>query len=336
MTVLVTGVAGFIGFHVASALLARGERVVGIDNLNAYYDVDLKKARLARLEANPAFAFRRLDLGDRVAAEAALAEIKGLDRIVHLAAQAGVRHSLVDPHAYVDANITGHLVVLEACRRRPDVKHLVYASSSSVYGGNRKLPFAVEDPVDRPLSLYGATKRADELMAHSYSHLYGLPCTGLRYFTVYGPWGRPDMAPMLFTEAILAGRPLSLFAGGEPRRDFTYIDDAVEATVRILDRPPAAPADGAPSSPATGAGPHRIYNVGSDRPVRMTEFVDLLEHHLGRKAIRVPEPAQPGDVDATWCDTSALVRDFGYKPGTPLEEGIAALVRWYREYRQVS
>jgi UDP-glucuronate 4-epimerase len=334
MRILVTGAAGFIGAALSHRLLDRGDEVVGVDNLSPYYDVRLKEQRLERLRAREGFHFRRVDLSD-AGETAALIRSERPARIAHLAAQPGVRHSIEHPEDYVSANLVAFVNIIEGARRN-GVDHFLYASSSSVYGANRRVPFSENDPADHPLSLYGATKRADELMAHSYSHLYGLPCTGLRYFTVYGPWGRPDMAPMLFTEAILAGRPLSLFAGGEPRRDFTYIDDAVEATVRILDRPPAAPADGAPSSPATGAGPHRIYNVGSDRPVRMTEFVDLLEHHLGRKAIRVPEPAQPGDVDATWCDTSALVRDFGYKPGTPLEEGIAALVRWYREYRQVS
>lgn len=327
MTVLVTGVAGFIGFHVASALLARGERVVGIDNLNAYYDVDLKKARLARLEANPAFAFRRLDLGDRAAAEAALAEIEGFDRVVHLAAQAGVRHSLVDPHAYVDANITGHLVVLEACRRRPEVKHLVYASSSSVYGGNRKLPFAVEDPVDRPLSLYGATKRADELMSAAYCHLFRTPMTGLRFFTVYGPWGRPDMSAYLFTKAIFAGEPIRVFNQGNMRRDFTYIDDIVAGVLAALDRPPA---DGGESAP-----PHRIYNLGNHRSEPLMRFIEVIERACNRKAILDLQPMQPGDAPETFADITTAQADLGFAPRTPIDEGIPRFVQWFREYHGV-
>ncbi|WP_119460318.1 SDR family NAD(P)-dependent oxidoreductase [Rhodospirillaceae bacterium SYSU D60014] len=324
MTVLVTGAAGFIGFHVASALLARGERVVGVDNLNAYYDVDLKKARLARLEETPGFTFHRLDLGDRAAAEAAFDRIGPLDGIVHLAAQAGVRHSLTEPHAYIEANITGHLVILEACRRLPDLKHLVYASSSSVYGGNRKLPFAIEDPVDRPLSLYGATKRADELMSAAYAHLFRVPMTGLRFFTVYGPWGRPDMSAYLFTKAILAGEPIRVFNKGDMRRDFTYIDDIVQGVLAALDHPPS---DGGEDAP-----PHRLYNLGNHRSEPLMRFIGMIEEACGRKAKLDLLPMQPGDVRETFADITAAANDLGFAPRTPIDEGIPQFVAWFREY----
>ena len=327
MTVLVTGAAGFIGFHVVSALLARGERVIGIDNLNAYYDVALKQARLANLEGAPGFTFHRLDLGDRAAAEAAFDRIGPLDGIVHLAAQAGVRHSLNAPHDYIDANITGHLVMLEACRRLPDLKHLVYASSSSVYGGNRKLPFAIEDPVDRPLSLYGATKRADELMSAAYAHLFRVPMTGLRFFTVYGPWGRPDMSAYLFTRAILAGEPIRVFNNGDMRRDFTFIDDIVQGVLAALDHPPA---DGGEDAP-----PHRLYNLGNHRSEPLMRFIGMIEEACGRKAVLDLQPMQPGDVRETFADITAAQRDLGFAPRTPIDEGIPRFVAWFREYHGV-
>ncbi len=322
--ILVTGVAGFIGFHVADRLLARGERVVGIDSLSAYYDPKLKRARLGRLEDKPGFTFHRLDLADRAAAPAffkAHGEIAG---IVHLAAQAGVRHSLTDPFAYVDANIAGHLAVLEGCRGLPGLRHLVYASTSSVYGSNEKMPFAVGDRVESPVSLYAATKLADELMTRAYCHLFGFPATGLRFFTVYGPWGRPDMSAFLFTRAILAGEPIQVFNGGEMERDFTYIDDIVAGVVAALDRPP---------SPSAGEKPaHRIYNLGNHRPVPLMTFIETIERACGRKAILEMRPMQPGDVKATFSDIALSTRDLGYRPGTPIEQGIPRFVAWYRDY----
>ena len=321
MTILLTGVAGFIGFHVAKRLLARGERVFGIDSLNSYYDVRLKQARLAQLEGERAFRFAKVDIGVEGALDNVLAD-EPIGRVVHLAAQAGVRHSLTAPFDYVRSNLTGHMVMLEYCRHRRPFQHLVYASSSSVYGGNTKQPFSETDPVDRPVSLYAATKRADELMSHSYAHLYGLPQTGLRFFTVYGPWGRPDMAMWLFTEAILAGRPITLFNHGKMRRDFTFIDDIVSGVVAALDRPPTA----------NGEAPHRLYNIGNNHPHDLWELVGLLERETGRKAQTHLAPMQPGDVAETFADIAAIERDLGFRPCTPLALGVERFVSWYRSY----
>ena len=322
MTILVTGAAGFIGFHVCEALLARGERVLGVDSLNAYYDVRLKQARLALLEPHAGFAFARADVADREAMAAAVApERQSITRIVHLAAQAGVRHSLVDSYAYVQANVMGQVVLLELCRELPALEHFAYASSSSVYGGIAEAPFSTDARVDTPVSLYAATKRAGELIGHVYGHLHGVPATGLRFFTVYGPWGRPDMAYFLFTRAILEGRPITLFNQGRMKRDFTYIDDVVPAVLSVLNAPPA------------GSGvSHRIYNVGNNRPEALTDFVAQLERALGRKAVIEHAPMQPGDVEETWADISALQRDHGYAPRTTIAEGIPRFVAWYRAH----
>jgi UDP-glucuronate 4-epimerase len=333
--VLVTGAAGFIGFHVARRLLGDGHAVIGIDNLNPYYDPALKRARLAELAPFKAFRFEELDLADR-AAMAALFAAHRFAYVVNLAAQAGVRHSLIDPHAYVDANVVGFLNVLEGCRAC-GCRHLVYASSSSVYGANTSLPFRVTDNVDHPLSLYAATKKADEALAHSYAHLFGLPATGLRFFTVYGPWGRPDMAMWLFAEAIVQGRPLRLFNHGRLRRDFTYIDDVVEAVVRLIPLPP--PGDphwsGETPDPATSRAPWRLYNIGNNRAVEVTEVVRLLEHELGRSAQCDLVAMQPGDVPETCADIEDLAAAVGFRPATPLEEGIRRFVAWYREYMSI-
>ncbi|MGH6946241.1 MAG: NAD-dependent epimerase/dehydratase family protein [Kiloniellales bacterium] len=322
MTLLVTGVAGFIGFHVADALLARGERVIGVDNLNDYYDPGLKQARLARLEGQPGFGFRRLDIAE----DGALAALAGaqpeIAGVVHLAAQAGVRYSLENPQAYLHSNVTGQLQVLEACRRLPRLAQLVYASSSSVYGANEKLPFSEDDPVDRPTSIYAATKRAGELLAATYARLYGLPATGLRFFTVYGPWGRPDMAYWRFAEAILDGRPITLFNEGRMKRDFTYIDEVVAGVLAALDRPLAAG-----ESP-----PHRLYNLGNNRPVALGRFVEALELACGRKAERRLAPMQPGEVEATYADIGRARRDLGFEPKTGIEEGLKRFVGWFREW----
>ena len=324
MTILVTGAAGFIGFHVCKALLARGERVLGIDNLNDYYDVRLKEARLALLQAHESFAFARADISDREATAAAIEPAReSIARIVHLAAQAGVRHSLVDPYAYVQANVMGQVVILELCRSLPALEHIVYASSSSVYGGLAEAPFAVDARVDTPISLYAATKKAGELIGHVYGHLFAVPATGLRFFTVYGPWGRPDMAAFLFTRAILEGRPISLFNHGRMKRDFTYIDDVVPAVLSVLDAPPTA---------GGGAVPHRIYNVGNNRPEALTDYVATLEQAIGRKAVIEHAPMQPGDVEETWADISALQRDHGFEPKTTIAEGIPRFVAWYRDH----
>jgi UDP-glucuronate 4-epimerase len=333
--VLVTGAAGFIGFHLAERLLGEGRAVIGLDNLSAYYDVALKKARLARLQAHNRFDFIQLDLTQGPELRA-LVEQSRPAVIVNLAAQAGVRYSLTNPQAYADANLTGFLNVLEACRHA-EVKHLVYASTSSVYGANSKMPFSIDDPVDHPLTLYAATKRANELMAHSYSHLFGLPMTGLRFFTVYGPWGRPDMALFLFTKAILAGKPIDLFAGGALERDFTYIDDIVEGVRRIMDRAPVANPDwdAARSGPAESSAPFRLYNIGGGRPVRVSRLVEVLEAALGRKAKKRVLPMQPGDVVATRADIDALRRDTKFTPTTSIEEGVPKFVRWYREFYSV-
>src|SRR5579871_5373213 len=302
--ILVTGAAGFIGFHVTQHLLARGEQVIGVDNLNPYYDVKLKQARLAQLEGRTGFSFHQLDIADKTAATAFFKEHPGLTDIVHLAAQAGVRHSLVDPFSYIDANVTGHLVILEACRHLKDIRHLVYASSSSVYGGNTKMPFAVSDRVDRPVSIYAASKLADELMTSAYSHLFGLPATGLRFFTVYGPWGRPDMSAFLFTRAILAGKPIQVFNGGEMKRDFTFIDDIVAGVLAALDRPPSA---------TNGQRPHRVYNLGNNRGVGLMHFIATIEKACGRKAQIEFQPMQPGDVKETLSDIEESTRDLGYR-----------------------
>ena len=323
MTILVTGAAGFIGFHVCKALLARGERVLGVDNLNAYYDVRLKQARLAPLQAHGSFGFVRADIADREAMAAAVAQERGsIAGVVHLAAQAGVRHSLVDPYAYVQANVIGQVVVLELCRSLPALEHVVYASSSSVYGGAAEAPFSLDARVDTPVSLYAATKKAGELIGHVYGHLYAVPATGLRFFTVYGPWGRPDMAYFLFARSILEGRPIALFNHGRMKRDFTYIDDVVPAVLSVLDAPPAGDGD----------VPHRLYNVGNNRPEALTDFVGELERALGRKAVIEHAPMQPGDVEETWADISALQRDHGYAPKTTIAEGIPRFVAWYREH----
>ena len=322
MKVLVTGVAGFIGSFVAHALLARGNEVVGVDNLNDYYDPMLKQARLARLEAVPRFSFEKIDLADRRATQTLFARASP-PRIVHLAAQAGVRHSIEDPHAYVDANVVAFLNILEAARENPP-EHLVYASTSAVYGANSRMPYAVADAADTPLSMYAATKKSNELMAHVYSHLFAVPTTGLRFFTVYGPWGRPDMALFEFTRRILADEPIDVFNYGNHRRDFTYIDDIVEGVLRVLDRPPD-----------TGAMPYRLYNIGNSQPVELMRFIEVLEDVLGRKARKNLLPMQPGDVPDTYADTAPLGRDFGYRPNTPIETGIARFVAWYRDYYDV-
>ena len=332
MKILVTGAAGFIGMHVAQRLLERGDEAVGVDNLNDYYDVGLKEARLARLAPRPGFRFVRLDLAERGAVEQLFAAER-FDRVVHLAAQPGVRYSLKNPHAYVESNVLGFLNVLEGCRHN-GVAHLVYASSSSVYGGNVRMPFSEHDNVDHPVSLYAATKKSNELMAHTYSHLYGLPTTGLRFFTVYGPWGRPDMAYFSFTNAILAGRPIEIFNHGDMKRDFTYIDDIVEGVLRVLDRTaePDPGFDAAAPDPARSHAPYRIYNIGNNRPVALMSFIETLERALGRTAEKRFLPMQDGDVPATYADIDALQCDAGFVPHTGIEEGIARFVTWYREY----
>ena len=335
MRVLVTGAAGFIGSHLSERLLARGDEVLGYDNLNAYYDPALKEARLARLTPQDGFSFVRASLEDRAALEAAFDDFRP-QRVVNLAAQAGVRYSLENPHAYIESNIVGFLNILEACRHR-GIEHLVYASSSSVYGANRKLPFAVEDSVDHPVSMYAATKKANELMAHTYSHLFGLPTTGLRFFTVYGPWGRPDMALFLFTKKILAGEPIDVFNHGHHTRDFTYVDDIVEGVIRTLDRVPGPdPAyDPLAPTPASSLAPYRVYNIGNHQPVQLLRYIEVLEDCLGRKAEKRLLPMQPGDVPDTEADVEALRRDTGYSPATPIETGVRRFVEWYRAFYDV-
>jgi len=335
-TVLVTGAAGFIGYHLAERLLERGDPVVGVDNLNDYYDVRLKEARLERLRRHPAFAFHRVDLADEEALLAVFDSARPAV-VVNLAAQAGVRYSLVNPRAYVSSNLVGFANVLEACRGH-GVEHLVYASTSSVYGANTKVPFSVHDNVDHPLSLYAATKKANELMAHTYAHLYGLPCTGLRFFTVYGPWGRPDMALFRFTEAIVAGRPIEVYNHGRMSRDFTYVDDIVEGVVRVIDRPPRPDPSwsGDDPDPGTSRAPYRVYNIGNSEPVELPVLIETLERELGRRAEKVYLPMQPGDVPATYADVSDLERDFGFRPSTPLAEGVRRFVRWYQEFYGVA
>lgn len=333
-TVLVTGAAGFIGYHLADRLLHEGCRVVGLDNLNDYYDPRLKQARLARLEGREGFSFVRLDLADR----AGMAELFQRLRptvVVNLAAQAGVRYSIQNPHAYVDANLVGFMNILEGCRHH-GVRHLVYASSSSVYGANTRMPFSVHDNVDHPVSLYAASKKANELMAHTYSHLYGLPTTGLRFFTVYGPWGRPDMAMFIFTKAMLEGRPIQVFNHGRMRRDFTYIDDIVEGVRRVMGRVPSGdPAwSGDAPDPGTSRAPYRIYNIGNHSPVELLHVIATLERALGVEAVKEMLPIQPGDVPATYADVDDLMRDVGFKPATPIEVGVERFVRWYKEVWQ--
>jgi UDP-glucuronate 4-epimerase len=332
--ILVTGAAGFIGFHVARRLVEAGRDVIGVDNLSPYYDPKLKQARLQQLTGAKNFKFVRLDLADRIASAALFAE-HGFPFVIHLAAQAGVRHSLVDPYAYAAANLDGFLNILEGCRHA-GCRHLVYASSSSVYGANTRMPFRTSDNVDHPLSLYGASKKANELMAHSYSHLFNLPTTGLRFFTVYGPWGRPDMAMWIFTVAISAGKPIKLFNNGNMRRDFTYIDDVVQAVVRLIDRPAQGNSDWSADAPdpARSSAPWRIYNIGNNSPVELLDVVSLLEQALGKKAIRELMPMQPGDVPATFADVDDLMRDVGFKPSTPIAEGIARFIAWYKEYHR--
>ncbi|ALC17051.1 UDP-galacturonate 4-epimerase [Desulfuromonas soudanensis] len=330
--ILVTGAAGFIGFHLSNRLLARGDTVVGLDNLNDYYDVRLKEARLARLEAHPGFRFVRMELSDRQGIESVFAE-GGFDRVVHLAAQAGVRYSITHPHAYVESNLVGFVNILEGCRHG-GVKHLVFASSSSVYGASTRMPFSIHDNVDHPVSLYAATKKANELMAHTYAHLYRLPCTGLRFFTVYGPWGRPDMAMFLFTRAILEGRPIDVYNYGKMRRDFTYVDDIVEGIIRVADniaRPNPDWTGDAPD-PGTSSAPYRNYNIGNNNPVELLHLIEVIEDALGKKAEKILLPLQPGDVPATYADVDDLVRDVGFKPATSIEEGVGRFVAWYREY----
>jgi len=335
MKIMVTGAAGFIGAALSLRLLERGDEVVGVDNLNAYYDVTLKEGRLARLDGRPGFGFSRTDVADRPAMEALFAGQRP-QRVVHLAAQAGVRYSLENPNAYVDANIVGFMNILEGCRHH-GVEHLVYASSSSVYGANTRMPFSVHDNVDHPLSMYAATKKANELMAHTYSHLYRLPTTGLRFFTVYGPWGRPDMSLFMFTRNILEGRPIDVFNFGNHRRDFTYIDDIVEGVVRAVDRVavPDPHWSGACPDPGTSAAPYRLYNIGAHNPVDLMRFIEVLERCLGRSAEKNLLPLQPGDVPDTYADVQALVEDMGYEPRTPIEVGVARFVDWYRDYYKV-
>jgi UDP-glucuronate 4-epimerase len=333
--ILVTGAAGFIGFHVSRRLLARGDEVIGLDNINEYYDVRLKYARLDRLKGEKGFAFRLADLSDRDKMSRLFADDRP-QRVVHLAAQAGVRYSLTNPHAYIDSNITGFTNVLEGCRHNA-VEHLVYASSSSVYGANTQMPFSVHQNVDHPLSLYAATKKANELMAHTYAHLYDLPCTGLRFFTVYGPWGRPDMALFLFTRAILEGRPIDVFNNGRMRRDFTYIDDIVEGVVRTLDHTavPNPEWSGDRPDPATSRAPYRLYNIGNNQPVELMHLIETLEKALGKTAVKNMLPMQPGDVPATFADVDDLTRAVGFKPATPIETGVHKFVEWYREFYKV-
>lgn len=320
MHVLLTGAAGFIGFHVTQALLARGDTVVGVDNLNAYYEVSLKEARLKQLQAQKGFLFERLDISDREAMLALGAKHPGVTHVVHLAAQAGVRHSLTDPYTYVMSNVMGQVVLLELARKFSKLQHFVYASSSSVYGGNTKLPFSIDDETEQPNSLYAATKKADELIGHTYAHLYGLPSTGLRFFTVYGPWGRPDMAAFLFTRAIIAGEPIRVFNNGEMWRDFTFVDDIVAGVLAAVAHVPS------------GKPPHAVYNLGNHRSEKLTDFIATIEQALGRKAQYVFEPMQPGDVARTYADIDASRRDLGFEPKTPISAGIPKFIDWYKDY----
>ncbi|MBQ27101.1 MAG: capsular biosynthesis protein CpsI [Nitrospiraceae bacterium] len=330
--ILVTGAAGFIGSHVSQRLLERGDTVVGLDNVNEYYDPTLKEARLARLMPFEKFTFYRQDLSDRAAMKV-LFESRAIRQVVHLAAQAGVRYSLVNPYAYTESNIEGFLNILENCRHA-NVEHLLYASSSSVYGSNTQMPFSVRDNVDHPVSLYAATKKANELMAHTYSHLFNLPCSGLRFFTVYGPWGRPDMALFIFTKAILEDKPIDLFNFGKMKRDFTYVDDIVTGIMHVLDKPadPDSTWSGDAPKPESSVSPYRLYNIGSHRPVELLRFVEIIEEVLGKKAIKNLKPIQPGDVPSTHADVRELMEQYSFQPNTPLEEGIKRFIEWYREY----
>jgi UDP-glucuronate 4-epimerase len=330
--ILVTGAAGFIGFHVATRLLNREDQVVGLDNLNDYYDVNLKKARLAKLSDRAGFSFHKLDLADREGMHN-LFQQERFDYVIHLAAQAGVRYSLTNPHAYIDSNLVGFINVLEGCRHAA-VKHLVYASSSSVYGANTQMPFSIHHNIDHPVSLYAATKKANELMAHTYSHLYKLPTTGLRFFTVYGPWGRPDMAMFLFTKAILAGKPIDVFNYGKMRRDFTYIDDIVEGVVRVTDHTAQPNPEWSSDEPdcGTSAAPYRVYNIGNNNPVELEYVIEVIEKKLGKKAQRNLLPIQPGDVPATYADVDDLMKDVGFHPATPIEDGISRFIDWYADH----
>ena len=326
MTIFVTGAAGFIGYHMCEALLARGDSVFGIDNLNDYYDVALKKARLARLQQHGGFKFAVADICDVGVLNHAVADAGEVRAVLHLAAQAGVRYSLIIPSAYVNTNIVGQLNILEVCRQLPDLEHMVYASSSSVYGGSSALPFSESDPVNVPVSLYAASKKADELMGNVYAHLYRIPMTGLRFFTVYGPWGRPDMAAFIFTRAIFLGEPIKIFNNGDMRRDFTYVDDVVEGVLAVLDAPPSG---------AGEAAPHRIYNIGNNRSEPLLRYVELLEKAIGRPAEKELAPMQPGDVKETYADIEAIRRDHGFEPKTSIDEGIPRFVAWYRDYHGV-
>ena len=334
-TYLVTGAAGFIGFHTSQRLLKQGARVIGLDNLNTYYEVKLKEDRLRQLTENSNFSFVSADLSDRDAVTSVFAD-QQLDFVIHLAAQAGVRYSLENPHAYIDSNLVGFTNILEGCRHHK-VKHLVYASSSSVYGANTKMPFSIHHNVDHPVSLYAATKKANELMAHTYSHLFELPTTGLRFFTVYGPWGRPDMALFIFTRAILEGTPIDVYNHGKMRRDFTYVDDIVEGILRVTENIPSGNAEwqGDQPDPGTSRAPYRIYNIGNNEPVELLRFIEIIEECIGRKAEKRMLPIQPGDVPATYADVDDLMADVGFAPRTPIEQGIANFVAWYREYYNV-
>lgn len=336
MKILVTGAAGFIGSTLSHRFLDRGDDVVGVDNLNNYYDVSLKEARLARLTEKSNFSFHKLDIENREGMEA-LFKVEKFDRVVHLAAQAGVRYSLENPHAYIDANIVGFMNILEGCRHN-EVENLVYASSSSVYGANTSMPFSIHDNIDHPVSLYAATKKANELMAHTYSHLYGLPTTGLRFFTVYGPWGRPDMSLFLFTKSIIEGKPIDVFNYGDHQRDFTYVDDIVEGVVRCNDTIATANPEwsGDKPDPGTSKAPYRVYNIGNNNPVHLMTFIETLENALGKKAEKNMLPLQPGDVPATYANVDDLVRDMDYKPATSIETGISNFVKWYKEYFKVA
>lgn len=331
MTIVVTGVAGFIGFHTAQKLLARGERVIGIDNLNDYYSVALKEARLARIADHENFVFHKVDFSDFEALKAALAGEK-VRAVIHLGAQAGVRYSLTNPFAYAQANIVGHLNIMEYCRHLDSFEHLVYASSSSVYGGNKEMPFSVDDRVDNPVSLYAATKKSDELMSQCYAHLYRMPQTGLRFFTVYGPWGRPDMALWIFTENILAGKPIHVFNHGDMMRDFTYVDDIVAGVIGCMDSPPV---DDGRINAVGSTAPHKIYNIGNHRSEKLTHMIEILEDALGRKAEKIMEPMQPGDVKETYADITAIQQDIGFQPSTRIETGIPNFVNWYRDYHGI-
>jgi UDP-glucuronate 4-epimerase len=333
MHFLVTGAAGFIGFYVCQRLLAQGRQVTGIDNLNDYYAVQLKLDRLAQLEGKPGFSFKQLDLADRNGMAALFDEGK-FQRVIHLGAQAGVRYSLENPMAYADSNLIGMLTILEGCRRH-QVEHLVYASSSSVYGMNAKMPFATSDRVDHPVSLYAATKKANELMAHTYSHLYGIPTTGLRFFTVYGPWGRPDMAMFLFTKAIAEGQPIKVFNNGNMQRDFTYIDDIVEGIIRIQDKPPTADSNWNGEDASSSSAPYKVFNIGNNQPVKLMTFIEAIEKALGKEAIKEYLPMQDGDVPATYADITDLQQAVGFKPATPVELGVTNFVNWYQNYYKV-